>query len=355
MILFLSLFLSLGIVTRLIYADPVPDFEFNQDNRLANNMLVYQDTPECKSLAEELIQMHPYDRKLATVTAEFHSAFFGSDPEEGECKVACLEIGSPAHLVAHVFPHHINSIVTPLDESYSWYQNKCQKKEVGFCNTQEGLVNVYWMNNDDERVWIGNVTTGERNMFWITSYVGHSFEVTDAQSGTLLGRYTVHFDSFFSFEKLEPFRSSDFVPPGFPDLTTAVSTMFVNEWERHSSVSRHFTGVGFNKGRLPKDLFRSMTTFYYNNHPYRIHELANRKGVFINWWESDVHYISMPFNLRVSFIIILYFYIYIVLYCIILCMMYFFKYILHILIILYEEILARQAENASRSMEQHEA
>ena len=275
-----------------------PDFPFNEDRRLLHNMLVYQDTPECKTLAEKLVEMHPYDRKLAPVTSDFHSDFFGNKAEDGQCMVACLEIGSPEHLVTHVFPHNINSVVT-ADESFPWYLKTCQKKEVGFCNTQEGLVNVYWMNDDNERKWVGNVTTGERNMFWITSYVGHSFEVVDSQTGTLLGQYTVHFDSFFSFEKLEPFRSTDFVPAGFPDLTTAVSTMFETEWQRHNSVSRHFTGVGFNKGRLPKDLFNSMTTFYYNNHPYRIHELANRKGVFINWWESDVHYISMPFNLRV--------------------------------------------------------
>jgi hypothetical protein len=176
---------------------------------------------------------------------------------------------------------------------------------VGFCNTQEGLVNVYWMNKDNEREWNGNITTGESNTYWINSYVGHSFEMTDAQTGTLLGRYTVHSDSFFSFEKLEPFRSPDFVPPGFSDVTTAASHNFESAWKRHNSVSRHFTEVGFGKGRLPKDIFNSMTTFYYNNRRYRIHELSNRdsfNGVLINWWESDIHLINMPYNLRVSYL-----------------------------------------------------
>lgn len=310
--LFLLLFvmvcwsISAGLVALASVSTPhisddssIPDFEYNHDNRLANNMLIYQNSQECKSLAEQLVSMHPYDRKLAPATTEFHSAFFGSDPIDGECNVACLEIGSPSHLVTHVFPHRIHSIKS-VDESYSWYHKTCQKKEIGFCNTQEGLVNVYWMNDDGERVWVGNVTTGERNTFWISSFVGHSFEVTDSESGVLLGQFTVHSDSFFSFEKLESFRAVDFVPEQYPDLTTAVGDIFETEYERHNSVSRHFTGVGFNKGRLPKDLFNSMTTFYYNNHPYRIHELANRKSVYINWWESDIHYISMPYRLRVS-------------------------------------------------------
>jgi len=275
-----------------------PDFPFNEDRRLLHNLLVYQDTPACAVLAGELANYDLYKRVTAPVTTEFYSAIFDTLPEEGKCMVACLDLGSPEHLVTRVFPERIHSLESAKD-SHPWYQKSCQKKELGVVNTGYETINIYWVNPDSKRVKVGNASNGERHTFWTGTYLGHKFDITDASNDELLESITVHFDTFVPVGGLLNGVDPNFVPLGFPDLDTAVQNTLNIEWGRHNAVTRHFTDVGFARGRLPTDLFNSMTTYYYNNRNNRMREEWKSKGLFVNWWEVDAHFISMPHSLKV--------------------------------------------------------
>jgi hypothetical protein len=72
------------------------------------------------------------------------------------------------------------------------------------------------------------------------------------------------------------------------------------EWNRANRVTRTFTGLGFAKGRMPTELWSSISSYYYNNREHKIIEEWDSKGLYVNWWERDVYFIPMPWELKVS-------------------------------------------------------
>jgi hypothetical protein len=58
--------------------------------------------------------------------------------------------------------------------------------------------------------------------------------------------------------------------------------------------------VGFNRGRLPADLYGSISGYHYNNRDNRVPEEWNDGGVIVNWWEAEVWMIHIPAELKVS-------------------------------------------------------
>jgi hypothetical protein len=58
-------------------------------------------------------------------------------------------------------------------------------------------------------------------------------------------------------------------------------------------VIRTFTETGFDIGELPKDLFASMLTYYYNS--YNNTYVEEWPGmVHINWWETASLLVTPP-------------------------------------------------------------
>lgn len=71
------------------------------------------------------------------------------------------------------------------------------------------------------------------------------------------------------------------------------------EWNRAHRVTRTFTEFGFSKSRMPTDLWASISAYYYNNRDNKVLEEWESKGLYVNWWERDVFFIPMPWELKV--------------------------------------------------------
>lgn len=71
-----------------------------------------------------------------------------------------------------------------------------------------------------------------------------------------------------------------------------------NEWTRCNRVKRTFTELGFAKGKLPKDVWASLSTYNYNNKANAAREEWDRKGFFVNWWEVTPYLLGMPWGLK---------------------------------------------------------
>ncbi len=78
------------------------------------------------------------------------------------------------------------------------------------------------------------------------------------------------------------------------------------EWSRANRVQRTFTEFGFSKGKLPVDLWASISSYYYNNRDHKVLEEWDTRGLYVNWWETDVFFIPMPWELKVRFHFFLY-------------------------------------------------
>jgi hypothetical protein len=78
-----------------------------------------------------------------------------------------------------------------------------------------------------------------------------------------------------------------------------IESTLKDEWRRHTIVKRTFSPLGFDKGRLPPDIFASMGAWFYNNRHNKVREQWSGKGVYVNWWESNVSVIHIPVPLRI--------------------------------------------------------
>lgn len=65
-----------------------------------------------------------------------------------------------------------------------------------------------------------------------------------------------------------------------------------------SKVKRTFSPLGFKKGKLPPDVFALTSAFYYNNAQNVVREEWKNKGVFVNWWETDVLFLQLPWRMK---------------------------------------------------------
>ena len=234
--------------------------------------------------------------------------FFGKNHTPNGCVVACLEIGTSSQLITHIFPERTFDVQqNPNSQAVTnWYSEQCQAKEVGFVNTHDKPLTLYWVSSTGKRHNQGHILPGERNTFWTQTFLGHIFEVEDDESSVVLVRLKVKHDTFYSIGGVRYGLEPNFVPQGYPDLKSAVAQTFDGEWYRHNTVRRSFTELGFAKGRLPRDLFQSISTYYYNNREHHMREEWGSKGLFVNWWEQDSRLISMPFKLKVILYICVY-------------------------------------------------
>ena len=165
-----------------------------------------------------------------------------------------------------------------------WLHENCQRVEIGFINYHHNDALVNWVNTNEggQEVNIGRLGWGERNTSWHVSYLGHQFRIRDVTDGTLLAEYVAQFHSINHIkEQSERRRERDGVEVSIRDTLS-------REWDRAHIVQRTFTEFGFNRGKLPKDLYGSMSTYYYNNRENRALEQFGSHAVIVNWYNNNI-------------------------------------------------------------------
>ena len=85
------------------------------------------------------------------------------------------------------------------------------------------------------------------------------------------------------------------------DFEEDMAKVFQREWETHKVVKRTFSPLGFQKGRLPPNLFASMGAFYYNNANHVVREQWADGEFQINWYEADCLFVQLPWALKQTY------------------------------------------------------
>ena len=148
-----------------------------------------------------------------------------------------------------------------------------EEVEAGWTSYYSGALSLFWINpENNDRIHNGKLEYGEQKTHWMKSSLGHTFEVLDEEANVVLGRFTLRHDSYFviGHTKAQNFER---------DVAVQVEETFVGEWERSRKVTRTFTELGFSKGKLPQDLWGSMSAYYYNNRNSKIKEEWDQKGM----------------------------------------------------------------------------
>lgn len=180
-----------------------------------------------------------------------------------------------------------------MNKFENWAYKYCQASEMGFVSYHPNIITVFWLSiPDGKRFDVGKIGYGEKYTMWQSTTLGHRFELIDEVTGETIGTYESMYNTIHVIGK-----QKTSVNPNL-DFKVQIEKTLDNEWARHHKVKRTFTEVGFDIGRMPRDLWNSISTYYYNNRHSKSLEEWDHKGLFVNWWESDVYFISIPWNLK---------------------------------------------------------
>lgn len=224
------------------------------------------------------------------VAGEALQTLFGSD--DTSCQAVCIEKGTDRTVAHAVMPHKIY----PGDgDLVSWFERVCARVEVCLVNYHNKVspLQLYWVTPDGAKKHHLDIAYGESKTRCFASFIGHRFMAIDQDTDQVVGDFLVEFNTIMAFGDAPPSDNAD--RRSFED--EIVSTLNY-EWERHNRIKRTFSPLGFKKGRLPDDVFASMGAFYYNNRHHAVREEWGGRGVFVNWWETEVLVIQVPWDLK---------------------------------------------------------
>eukprot|EP00560_Eucampia_antarctica_P009426 CAMPEP_0197828226 /NCGR_PEP_ID=MMETSP1437-20131217/4854_1 /TAXON_ID=49252 ORGANISM="Eucampia antarctica, Strain CCMP1452" /NCGR_SAMPLE_ID=MMETSP1437 /ASSEMBLY_ACC=CAM_ASM_001096 /LENGTH=607 /DNA_ID=CAMNT_0043429391 /DNA_START=24 /DNA_END=1847 /DNA_ORIENTATION=+ len=239
-----------------------------------------------------------------------------SNSDEKKCVAAVLERGTDRSVVGYPMPNKRWSQTETEKESNDdsnkngmkslsdWYFRDCRAFEICLMNylDQKNELKVYWVRSEDEDpIYTISIKFGERNTKCFTSYMGHHFIIKDyleqpiADDNYTDFSFTVEYPLILGIGEA-PQHTRTTLPSNHYDGT--IDRTLRAEWDRHHVPQRTFSSLGFSKGRLPNDVFGSMGAFFYNNRHNKHREEWSGKGVFVNWWQTDVFMLQIPWSLK---------------------------------------------------------
>uniref|UniRef100_A0A7S4EK24 Fe2OG dioxygenase domain-containing protein n=1 Tax=Pseudo-nitzschia australis TaxID=44445 RepID=A0A7S4EK24_9STRA len=299
-----------------IVASIEDDLEYDENGKLAKHYVVFPaNRPDCAtSLWEDGLKKPKYGFTASPLEGDalskvFSNRFEGEDYDDKEqeegylCMAACLEKGTDRKVAGHTMPHfHYRSrdqnSAKQKTRFKNWFRGHCGKVEVCFVNyvVRERPLEIYWANptSGDKRKQV-DLEFSEPKAYCFHSYLGHEFEAIDDESG-FYEKITIEHATIKAFGTSPPSSSQRF--DEIKHLEADVKSTLELEWDRHLTVQRTFTSLGFAKGRLPDDVFANMGSFYYNNRNNAFNEEWEGKGPYVNWWDSDVRFVLTPWSMK---------------------------------------------------------
>jgi hypothetical protein len=289
----------LGTVRSTQHFRTKEDLPLDENGRLESHWLLHTENPSCRELVRKVWVATGDNslREIAGIDDKLARDIFGEDFDINGCSMACLERGSSFEMMTHIFPEQ-KLIQAANVDMVQGFLRQCQKVELGFISYHQNPLMIYWIDiRTGERVEVGTVNQMERNTAWQGTTLGHTFHLVDTLTDELVGQYTAEYNALVVING-----------PGISglqnmDVVDEIKETLAMEFGRSKSVRRTFTELGFAKGRLPNDLWNSIQTYYYNNRNNRAIEEwgTGKKGLYVNWWEKDVYFIGIPWELKVRY------------------------------------------------------
>ena len=329
------------------------ELPFDENGHLASHVLVIPSGP-CSTLVQSEIDKGGdgdlYSHVPIRVTGNAASDLFddGYDEEDVtdimQCQLVCLDRGVDADLVGDPLPEkYFDPNGNSAHHSFSGFMGSlsCGRVEFGFINYSSKTLKLYWVNHRGDKVFLYDFERLERNTRFTHTFIGHRFIAEDPDTKEHLLDHTVEFFGIIGVgNHVNKHRKRD--------IRREVSSTMNGEWTKHLQVKRTFSQLGFDKGRLPRDVFGSMRAFYYNNReiPHKTIEVScsqftpigsklklasqkewDSKGLCeclrlvsflltalipsfalirknrndysdVNFWESDCNFIQIPWELK---------------------------------------------------------
>ena len=289
---FTSFAVSFLIIDYAASFDAITDIDqlpLDEFGHLQSNWLLFKDGDCAKKFNELWNEGDNNLRKLSVISGKAANTFWGED--SSECAAVCLDRGVPGSYIKYPIPEKIYLESDSEISARDWLDAFCQESEFGLISYLPNNCIVNWISPSGAKHKISDLLPGERNTFWTYTRLGHEFEVIDSVTGEVQGTFIAEYNSFFPLG--DPGTG---VQELTSDVDAEVMELFESEFRRSRRVRRSFTELGFNKGRLPDDLWGSIQTYYYNNRDHGVREEYD--GHTINWYDVDPFFIGMPWGLK---------------------------------------------------------
>jgi len=267
------------------------DLPYDQNGKLESHHLFYPaDNPNCPAAS-----FRPEHQHLARPLAgkALQQVFPGYEEGSGACPVACAERGADRSVAHAIMPHKLNWDST--GNFGDWFTQTCTKTEVCLMNyhSKDTPLKLYWISDTGAKHLHMEIEFGERKTRCFHSFIGHNFQAEDSQTGEIIDAFTVEYITSKAIGESPP--SGD---PRGHNFDKEIESTLRMEWKKHNRIQRTFSPLGFQKGRLPEDVFASIGSFYYNNRRNDVREEWKGKGVFVNWWETDCYFVQVPWDMK---------------------------------------------------------
>jgi hypothetical protein len=271
----------------------------SSSNRIDSHWYVVAGDETCQKLAFDVHRsFNNQFREFGIATGDAVEEIFGTSAGDGTCSMVCIEKGSLASHIQHQLPerslHMQGDEIDDQERIIKWYREECLVVDIGFVSHHKNPLDIYWVPPDKKRepAKVGTLQRGEKGTQWHSGSMGHVFELKDPKKGNkVIGRITAMYSG------VHPIGGNGGTNvQKDANYTNDIARTFRAEYGRSQNVKRTFTELGFDKGRLPPDLWNSMSTYYYNNRNNQIREPWGdvKGGHFVNWWERDAFLIPMP-------------------------------------------------------------
>jgi|AntRauTorckE5430_2_1112549.scaffolds.fasta_scaffold00111_13 hypothetical protein len=272
---------------------------YDKNGRLASYHLVFPAGDMAKNCPATRPDSAHYGFKRTALEGdalEFVFPNYDETDEDAPCMAACLERGAEASIAGYPMPqkrYNASDTTTDFDQ---WFAQKCSGVEVCLINyyDEEYALENYWVSPDGEPRLNQALKYGEKFTRCFLSFLGHKFIVKTTRDDSIIAKFTVEFPLILAFGTQPP-HAQDIQEGQFDD---EIRSSLKNEWKKQDVAKRTFSSLGFSKGRLPDDVFAAMGAFYYNNRDHKTREEWRGKGVFVNWWETDIFMIQVPWSLK---------------------------------------------------------
>jgi hypothetical protein len=170
------------------------ELPFNYDHRLTENLVFFSDNDFCKRIVKTLFRsldnnQLPFLKDLAVeVASPLYETLFSPyidtymndnhDSQKPLCVLGSFYRGTPKAYLHHILPTKL--YIVKGNEDYnitnarSWFSTECVMKEVGFVTQQYRYVDLYWVDFNGGKVFLGKLEKGDKNTFWQDSFIGKS-------------------------------------------------------------------------------------------------------------------------------------------------------------------------------------
>lgn len=259
---------------------------YDDSSRLKTQWILYTHGCEAHIDNNHLLR-HSSLIMVSEMSADFAQSFI-----DRETMSQCLAVRLVKGMAKSLIKSPLTGDISNDEEDTSEWISRMLGVEMGWISYWPNDCTLFWINHRGEKAQITVLQPGEKNTFWTHSFMSHEFEIYDNGTGELVSRYIAEYDSFHVV------GNHVLSPMEYDDPQKQIEKELKSVYFEPKAIKRTFSELGFKKGKLPPDVWSSISAYYYNNRNHMTFEEQAGASVFINWWESPCYFIGMPWGLK---------------------------------------------------------